>query len=1255
MRWNFTLPFAMASLLCLLANPVCAQINVFTTNDGGFENSTSSFSANGWTEVNDNNSKWYVGTAAVGGGSKGAYIDKNASAGSVNTYNNNNALTSHFYRDFSIPTGATNITLTFKWRCGGESADNLRVYVVPTTTTPAAGTALSTGLVGGSYFGQGTSFQSPSITLTGIAGTTRRLVFSWTQNANNSGANPPAAVDDVQIQYTLPGCTGTPNQGSITAGATSFCGSGATTLTLTGATTGSGISYQWQYYNGTTWVATGTNATTHNTGTLSATTQFRVVTTCSNSGLAATSPTATITVNPSPDVSVSPADTFICTSGGSMTLTATGTATSYTWSPGTDLNTTTGSTVIATPANGRSYTVTGTLGPCSTSAIAIVSVGSGPAITSSANPAVLCSGESTQLTSSQASGEYEVYPIAPYVLTPESPTVALQYPGFAPTNNNYDDGRTAPISLPFNFTFYGNSYSQMFFATNGVIGFTQNNLVDYVPQNLPDGGNPNNLIALFWHDMDMSSTGTVSYGTVGTAPNRRFVVTYSGVPTLGNSSPDNSGQVILHETTNYIDVVVEKSTTGDYKTLGIENQGGSAGLTPSNRNDDYWTVTSTPEAYRFAIPSYTHSWSPGTFLGATNIYNPAASNVTATTAYTVNIKNSVTGCASNSTVTVTANPLPTASVTAGTSPVCDGQSSSVTFTGTPNATVTYDVNGGTAQTVTLDGSGSATVSTGSISSTAVYQLQSVTSAQNCTEMITGSATIVVNVRPTASITGSQAICDGATAFPTISIGQGTPPWTVTYTDGTTTFTETSSFTSFALTLAPSVTTTYTLVDITDANCASVAGDVSGSAVITVHPRPTATLATTVPYVCEGSSAGLVVTLTGTPPYQFDVFDGSSYTSYTNITTATYTIPVNPLSATTYSISYLQDANCIGSGADLGNTVMLGYYTRPTATIQGSGTICSGNSTNITVTLTGSGPWSITYHDGSSNVPVTGIGTSPHVFSVSPSVSSTYTLVSVSDANCQAIPGDMSGSAVVAVNNGPVILSQSGDVSGCSGSNAVLAVNATGTGLTYQWMENGAPLSDGGVYTGATTATLQISDITSLGGNSYQLQITGTCPPVISSTPVAITENTVNNWIGVVDTKWSTPGNWSCGILPTAATNVNITPSAPFQPEVDIPTAICRRLLIYPGSSVEIIGSGNALEVKTDVINLGQFDADAGKLILSGNGPQNAPGVVYKELEVLGGSVKTFLGNVMVTGNLNLYAGYIQLGQYNLTIAENANV
>lgn len=220
-------------------------------------------------------------------------------------------------------------------------------------------------------------------------------------------------------------CTGIPTAGTISATDTLLCkGSGSTTLTMNGASFGTaGLFYTWQSGSSSTgpWSSFGTNDTIALTGTITATTYYQCVVTCSNSGQWTTSPVFQVSVIADSGVSVSPSPAVYCiNSNVPVTLTATG-ATTYAWSPATGLDTTQGSVVHAIGLSVNpfqiTYTVVGTKSTgclVSTTTVLVRSRTSPNINISTGNPLnTICLGDSINLEVNANPGDNVVYSWTP--------------------------------------------------------------------------------------------------------------------------------------------------------------------------------------------------------------------------------------------------------------------------------------------------------------------------------------------------------------------------------------------------------------------------------------------------------------------------------------------------------------------------------------------------------------------------------------------------------------------------------------------------------------------------------------------------------------------------------------------------------------------------------------------------------------------------------------------------------------------------
>ncbi len=141
---------------------------------------------------------------------------------------------------------------------------------------------------------------------------------------------------------------------------------------------------------------------------------------------------------------------------------------------------------------------------------------------------------------------------------------------------------------------------------------------------------------------------------------------------------------------------------------------------------------------------------------------------------------------------------------------------------------------------------------------------------------------------------------------------------------------------------------------------------------------------------------------------------------------------------------------------------------------------------------------------------TGVTTNTLNVLAPPFTSNGYQYRCIVSGNCSP-PSVNSNPATLTVNPVATITSQPSNVNSCQGSTVNFQVSATGSGLTYQWMEKvGAGtftnITDGGIYSGSATSTLTLTGIsTAMNTNQYMCVITsGTCP--LNSSPASLNVN-----------------------------------------------------------------------------------------------------------------------------------------------------
>jgi hypothetical protein len=187
------------------------------------------------------------------------------------------------------------------------------------------------------------------------------------------------------------------------------------------------------------------------------------------------------------------------------------------------------------------------------------------------------------------------------------------YPGTVVHEGYYDDTSWGPLNIGFSFTFYGNSYTQFYVTSNGLVMFGSGS-GDYTEDPIPTGGSPNNFIAAFWDDLVVHSSGKILYTTIGAAPNRKCIIQWTNMGFWSSTVLMGTFAVILHEGSNNIQVqyrsIIDNTSArahGQSATIGLENSNGTAGVQYAYHNS---SAVQSEQAILFTPSGSTYTINP---------------------------------------------------------------------------------------------------------------------------------------------------------------------------------------------------------------------------------------------------------------------------------------------------------------------------------------------------------------------------------------------------------------------------------------------------------------------------------------------------------------------------------------------------------------------------------------------------------------------------------------------------------------------
>lgn len=926
---------------------------------------------------------------------------------------------------YAKTTGSYKVAVTDTGGCPGSSGFTaVTVTPISPSIAPSGPTTFCAGqnvtLFGGSGY---VSY----LWTTGATTSSITMDSAGTYNVTVSNGSCTRAATSVTV--TVNPLPGTP---TITAGGpTTFCVGQNVVLTSSPE-----IGYSWS--NG--FASQSITVNTTGSYTVAVTNSF---------GCSKTSAPTSVTVN-TPNANITASGPLSFCQGGNVTLTS-GASASYSWSTGVTTQ------AITVSASGN-YTVTATDGAgCTASKTVTVTANPLPTTSIFANgPTTFCQGGSVTLSVNAANG---------YLWSNSSPAQSITVSQTGTYNITITDanGCTA-AAAPVNVTVNANPAATIF--TSGATSFCQGDSV-VLTSSAGASYSWNNGSSAVSITVNQSGnyiiTVTYSNGCITSAPGVNVTVNTSPVPSIFASGPTTfcAGDSVTLSTiaansyqwsNGAITSSITLSQSGTFNVT-VTSASGCKGIatpvvvssiantTPNVTSSGTTTFCQGGSVTLTSDSASTYQWSNGLSLKSITVSQAGSYKVTIT---------DINGCTGvSNAVTITVNPVPGASITAGgPTTFCDG--GSVTLTS--NAANLYQwSNGSSTQSIIVTLSGSYNVT--------------VTDANGCSSSASGT-NVVVNTNPVASITsgGATTFCQGSSVTLTSSIASSYQ-WS-------------NGLTAQAINVTQSGNYKVTVTDTK--GCTGVSNTIS----VSVTPSPTATIfaggptafcqggsvlltatAAAVSYIWSNGSTQQSITATQSGNQSVTITDG---TGCSGSATTAVTVFLNPIPVISPAGPI---ALCQGDSSTLSSSLANVYLwstgaTSPSVGVNQAGSYkvtvtdangCSGASqpvsvsvnSNPLVSITASG--STTFCQGGAvnltagSPTATGYLWSTGAFTqtISATQNTNYT-VTVTDGNgCKA-----SATSAIIVNPNPnASITPGGANTFCYGTSLLLTTTAS---VTYQW-------------------------------------------------------------------------------------------------------------------------------------------------------------------------------------------------------------